>query len=85
MHRYEHGMMTGWGWLGMSVSMLLFAGLILVAGLLLHRTLTRGLDRRLAAVPAVPSPEQLVADRFARGEIEEEEYRRRLTALRTPG
>ncbi|WP_391858311.1 SHOCT domain-containing protein [Streptomyces silvisoli] len=29
-----------------------------------------------------PSPEQLLAERFARGEIDEYEYRRRLATLR---
>ncbi|MEW2558755.1 SHOCT domain-containing protein [Streptomyces griseorubiginosus] len=28
-----------------------------------------------------PSPEQLLAERFARGEIDEEEYRRRMSVL----
>ncbi|MFF9136712.1 SHOCT domain-containing protein [Streptomyces albogriseolus] len=35
--------------------------------------------------PAGPSPEQLLAERFARGEIDEEEYQRRLTALHSSG
>lgn len=30
-------------------------------------------------------PEQILARRFAQGEIDEEEYRRRLAALRNPG
>ena len=29
-----------------------------------------------------PSPEQFLAERFARGEIDEDEYNRRLTVLR---
>lgn len=32
-----------------------------------------------------PSPEQLLAERFARGDIDEEEYQRRLAALRSSG
>ncbi|MFI2303885.1 SHOCT domain-containing protein [Actinacidiphila glaucinigra] len=32
--------------------------------------------------PAAPTPTQILADRFARGEIDEEEYRRRLATLR---
>jgi putative membrane protein len=34
--------------------------------------------------PASGSPQQLLADRFARGEIDEEEYRRRLAVLQNP-
>lgn len=37
---------------------------------------------RLEAVSAVTSPEQLLAARFARGEINENEYRDRLAVLR---
>jgi putative membrane protein len=32
-----------------------------------------------------PAPERLLAERFARGEIDEEEYQRRLAVLRTAG
>ncbi|WP_037972432.1 SHOCT domain-containing protein [Streptomyces sp. NRRL WC-3742] len=32
-----------------------------------------------------PAPEQVLAERFARGEIDEEEYRRRLDVLRSAG
>ncbi|MER8182312.1 SHOCT domain-containing protein [Kitasatospora sp. NPDC094015] len=43
-----------------------------------------------AAVPggppdARPAPEQLLAERYALGEIDDEEYRRRLAVLRHPG
>ena len=37
------------------------------------------------APPTQASPEQLLAERFARGEIDEEEYRRRLQVLRAEG
>jgi putative membrane protein len=33
----------------------------------------------------LPTPEQLLAERFARGEIDEDEYRRRLDTLRGTG
>ena len=32
---------------------------------------------------AMPSPEQVLAERFARGEIDEEEYRKRRAVLRS--
>jgi hypothetical protein len=35
--------------------------------------------------PAATPPERLLAERFARGEIDEEEYRRRLAVLRGNG
>jgi putative membrane protein len=49
--------------------------------------LFRALDRSSGAPagPARPAPEQLLAERFARGEIDEEEYRRRLARLTGTG
>ena len=35
--------------------------------------------------PELAAPERLLAERFARGEIDEEEYQRRLTALQAAG
>lgn len=44
--------------------------------------LVRGLSRPFEqAYGTRPSPEQLLAERFARGEIDEEDYRRRLATL----
>jgi len=72
--------MTGWGWAGMAISTLLFVALLVLGGAVLVR-LARQPDR--TAAPR--SPEQLLADRFARGEITEEEYRQRLATLRDTG
>ncbi|MFD3415500.1 SHOCT domain-containing protein [Streptomyces cyaneofuscatus] len=36
-------------------------------------------------VPSAPTAEQVLAHRLARGEIDEDEYRRRLGALRQSG
>jgi putative membrane protein len=46
--------------------------------------LVRGLDRRQAGTPSAqrPGPEQVLAERFARGEIDEQEFNDRLAALR---
>ena len=78
---YDHNI-SGWGWFAMSASMILFWALIIAAAVLLFRALGRPHEH--AHAPAAPTPEQIVAGRFARGEIDEEEYRRRLTALHTP-
>jgi putative membrane protein len=69
---------TGWGWAAMTVGMIVFWGLLIA----LTVVLVRGWNRPPGEVPASrPSPEQLLAERFARGEIDEEEYRRRLATL----
>ncbi|MHA6794267.1 SHOCT domain-containing protein [Pseudonocardia bannensis] len=62
----------------MTVSMVLFWALIIRGVIALVRFLVRG-DRSMSARP---TPEQLLAERFARGEIDEQEYRQRLHTLR---
>ncbi|WSM17647.1 SHOCT domain-containing protein [Streptomyces sp. NBC_01717] len=75
---YGHG--GGWGWFAMSVSMVLFWVVIVGIGVLIFRALGRTTEH--PHVQTGPSHEQLLAERFARGEIDEEEYQRRLTTLR---
>ncbi|MGA5411871.1 SHOCT domain-containing protein [Streptomyces lavendulocolor] len=79
---FGHGV-SGWGWFAMSVGMIAFWALIIAAAVLLLRTLSRATEPTPS--PVAPSPEQLLAERFARGHIDEEDYRRRLDALRAPG
>jgi putative membrane protein len=74
---------NGMGGLGMTlmiVSNLLFWGLVIVAIAALVRYTRRGAQ---PGVPVThgPTPQQLLADRFARGDIDEDEYRRRLQVL----
>lgn len=67
-----------WGILLGTMSMVLFWALIIVAIVALVRytaTFTRRSDGHAAG------PAQLLAERFARGEIDEDEYRRRLQVL----
>lgn len=78
-------MMWGYGWGGMGWGMLLFWGLLVVAVLVLARWLT-GIDR--SAPPPQEPPGQsaldILAQRYARGEIDRAEFeqkRRDLGAL----
>ena len=74
--------LTGWGWVAMTVGMAVFWGLLITFVVVL----VRGLNRPADQVPGQrPSPEQLLAERFARGEIDEDEYRRRLATLTDAG
>ncbi|MCQ9133013.1 SHOCT domain-containing protein [Streptomyces hilarionis] len=75
---YSHDV-SGWGWFGMSVGMILFWALVITALVLVFRAVNRPHEHTHA--PAVPTPQQILGERFARGEIDEEEYRRRLEAL----
>lgn len=64
---------SGWGYALMIVSMAVFWGLLITGFVLLTRSAGRHES---------PNPEQVLAQRFARGEINEAEYRDRLVALR---
>ena len=79
MHWYGAGI-GGWSFALMTVTMLLFWGLILAGVVLLVRCVG-GAGRPGHAGPAAQTPERILAERLARGEIDEEEYQRRLTVL----
>ena len=72
---YEGGWSWG-GWLIMMLGMLVFWALAIWAILSVVRTSTG------AVAPGEGTPEQILAERFARGEIDEDDYRRCLDALR---
>jgi len=76
---YDHDM-GWWGYAGMGIGMVLFWALI-VAGVVALVLYVRS-DRSTAQSPPAPaSPEQILAARFARGEISETEFRDRLAVL----
>ncbi|WP_328508108.1 SHOCT domain-containing protein [Streptomyces sp. NBC_00391] len=78
---YGHDV-SGWGWFAMSAGMVVFWALIITVGVLLFRAVNRP-DEHIRTPAAPQTPEQVLAERFARGEIDDEEYRRRLNVLRT--
>ena len=77
----------GWGgWLAMSLVMLAFWGLLAFGVVALVRTLRREDRGRPAepmtlAAPREPSAQEVLDDRFARGEIDVDEYRQRRDLL----
>jgi len=80
---WGHG--WGWGgWLLMSVVMVLFVVALITAIVVAIRYLgaSDGASMELPPGSARPGPENVLAERFARGEIDENEYRRRLSLLR---
>ncbi len=72
-----HGDWNGWAWLAMSGSMVVFWGLVIWAVL---RVVSTTRDN----TPAQPGndPERILRERFARGEIEAEEFEQRRELLR---
>ncbi|MET9041754.1 SHOCT domain-containing protein [Streptomyces sp. NPDC003328] len=73
---YDHDV-SGWGWFAMSAGMILFWALIITVAVLLFRALNRPQEH----TGAPPAPEDILRERLARGEIDEDDYRRRLNAL----
>jgi putative membrane protein len=74
--------MTWWGYVLMSVSMVLFWGVVILGIVALVRYLGHSAQAAGGAGRPDPSAEQVLAERFARGEIDEQEYQSRRAALR---
>ncbi|GAA2136182.1 hypothetical protein GCM10009760_15500 [Kitasatospora kazusensis] len=90
MRHYGHfGHHGGWGWVPFGITMVLL-WLVLIAVLVLvwrawsHRSVKPGPAAHWPppAADQHRSPEQVLADRLARGEIEIDDYRQRLAELR---
>ena len=85
MYGYGHGHgMGAWGWLAMVSGTVLVWALLAVLAVVLYRLWAK--DRR--GLPATGpagdrDAEPILARRFARGEIDESEYRSRLAVLRS--
>lgn len=79
-------MMYGWGgggWLIMTVTVILFWAALIVTIALSIRYLTGGAGRGgREGNPPTRSAEDVLAERFARGEIDIEDYRTRTALLR---
>ena len=80
MYWYGSGM-SGWGYALMTVSLILFWGAVVFGIVMLVRSFGRG-SQPPAATQAPKAPQTLLAERFARGEIGDEEYGQRLSVLR---
>ena len=76
---YGNGM-GGWGMVLMTVSSLLFWTLVIAGIVALVRHTGRDARRSGLLLPG-PTPQRTLAERFARGDIDEEQYTRRLQVL----
>lgn len=74
---------SGWGWgtwLGMAVMMAVVWGVVILAIVLVFRSADR---RGTGAARSHREPAQILAERYARGEIDELEYRSRTDVLQS--
>jgi putative membrane protein len=81
MNWYGTGM-SGWGYVLMIANMVLFWGLIIGGVVMLVRYLGRPGRQDTTGGTQQAAPERILAERFARGDIDEDEYQRRLGVLR---
>ena len=79
---YWDGNMGVWGYIVMGMSFVLFWGAIITAIIFFSRAMGAGGRRHEGSAPGPGIAENLLAERFARGEIDESEYTARLTVLR---
>ena len=71
------GHLTGWGYLSMGIGTAVLLAFVAVAVFVI----VRAAGRPTSAVAAPATPQSLLAGRFARGEIDENEYLGRLRTL----
>ena len=74
---YDNHDLSAWGWVGMILGMVAFWALVAAVIVWIVRSTPRP-DRGEGR----PDAQQLLAERFARGEIDETEYHDRLATLR---
>ncbi|MGX9670668.1 SHOCT domain-containing protein [Mycobacterium sp. HM-7] len=77
---YGHDM-GGWGYAGMAIGMFLFWALVL-GGMVALIRVAGGDQRSGYSGPAEPDARQILATRYAQGDITETEYRERMAVLR---
>lgn len=76
---WDHDGIGGWGYVVMILNMVLFWGLLIGAAILVYRAVQGGGGR---ADGGTDSARRVLGERYARGEIDDEEYRRRLETLK---
>lgn len=81
---YWNDHMGVWGYFAMVFSSLFFLVLIIAVVVLAVRYLTPG-SRPVEPTGGRSTPEQILAERYARGEIDENEFRTRRDVLRGHG
>jgi putative membrane protein len=81
MYWYDNGM-SGRGYAFMVLNSIVLWSLLVGAGVVLYRAVRGSSSQQGTGTPTPPPAEQILAERYARGEVDDEEYRRRLDTLR---
>ncbi len=82
---WNSGYGWGWGWIITAVVLVALFALLITAIVLAVRSLTvAGRHGGAGSTQQTRGAENMLAERFARGDIDEDEYRRRMTALQEP-
>jgi putative membrane protein len=76
--------MSGWDWVGMTVMLVLLLALVVVATVVVVRLLGSREQPGAGSRPAPRSAMEILQERFARGEIDEDEFKRRRALLSLP-
>jgi putative membrane protein len=80
---YGHGT-GGWGY-GLTALIMVLLGAAVIYGIVALIRYARPNGTQGPEPLQPPTPERLLAERFARGQIDEDEYHQRLTSLRAAG
>ena len=80
---WNHGNAGAGDWIAMSLMMLVFVGALVALGVWLLRSTRTTADHTHAA--PTPTADEVLASRFASGEIDENDCTRRRELLRTTG
>ena len=83
MNWYGRGI-GGWGY-GLTALIMILSGAAVIYGIVALVRYARPDATQDPEPGQPPTPERLLAERFARGEIDEDEYHQRLTSLRAAG
>lgn len=75
------GWNNGWGMMGGGLSMLLFTIIVVLLIVWLIRSVSSSTGDRPGNSALRQTPEEILRERFARGEIDEDEYRQRQQSL----
>jgi len=84
MYGYGYDGWSVWVWIIMGTMMLLFWAAVATLLVFLVRDARGGRRTSAPASPPHDDPERILAQRFARGEIDEADYTARLDALQRP-